>query len=93
MAKIKIIGSGFIQVKEETLYNLKAYKNIERYTFAYDEDPVGKSAFGIQLTPLAPSKENFENGVDGSFFIATYTYEEENEFKEDFETIIYALKN
>ena len=92
MSKIKAIGNGFVQIGE-ALINLKAYKNIAKGTFGIGEDPDGKSAFGITLTPLTPTQENIENGVDGTFFITTYTFEESDDFEADFELIITALKD
>lgn len=92
MGKIKLIGDCFIKV-EETLYNLKEYSKIERHYFGYDEDPEENSAFGINLTPIMPSEEDLKNGVDGTFFITLYTLEQENDFEEDYEKIITALKD
>lgn len=92
MGKIKYAGNGFIQ-KGETLINLIEYKKIEKYNFGHNEDPDGNSAFGIILTPITPSEENVRNGVDGSFFIATYTFDEENDFEEDYAVVNSALKD
>jgi len=57
------------------------------------EDPNKELAFGIKFTPLSLSKKDYENGVDGSFILTEYTYDEKDEFEEDFENIIFALKN
>lgn len=92
MSKIKAVGNGFIQ-REETLINLKGYLKIEKYNFGYDEDPEGNSAYGITFTPLITSEEDIKNGVDGSFMLTTYTFDEKEEFEKDFDLIISALKN
>jgi hypothetical protein len=92
MAKIKLIGKGFIQF-EDTLINLLAYKEIDKYTFGLDEDPEGNSAYGITFTPLTPTEDDVKNGVDGTFFLTEYTEEEKEEFEADFETILSALKD
>ncbi|MFC1222690.1 hypothetical protein ACFE6N_02710 [Pedobacter sp. BG31] len=92
MAKIKLIGNGFIEVDGKS-YNVKAYKNVERYSFGHNEDPDGKSAFGITFTPISPSEENVRNGVNGSFFIKTYTADQKENFEKDYEIIASALKD
>lgn len=88
MSKLKVIGNCFIQV-EETLYNLKGFKEIEKHTFGIGENP--PSDYGIRFTPLVASKESYENGVDGSFIMTEYTEEEIEEWESDFELIISAL--
>lgn len=92
MAKIQVIGNAFIQ-HGETLINLKAYKKIAKDTFGMFDDPDGNSAFRITFTPLTPTQENIDNGVDGTFSLTTYTLEEKEEFEEDYELIISALKD
>jgi hypothetical protein len=92
MSKITSVGNCFVQV-ENSLINLKAYKEIEKYNFGYDEDPENHSVYGIKLTPLNPDQESIENAVDGSFFITEYTLEEKEIFESDFEVIISALKS
>ncbi|PWS27986.1 hypothetical protein DHW03_10515 [Pedobacter yonginense] len=92
MSKIKAIGNGFVQIGD-SLINLRTFKEINKYTFGYDEDPEGHSAFGIIVSPLTPSAQSLQNGVDGSYFISTYESEMQSEFEEDFEIIIKALKD
>jgi hypothetical protein len=92
MPKIKAIGNGFIQI-EETLINLSQYKEIKKYSFGYDEDPDGKSKYGIIVTPLVPNEKSIKNGVDGSFMLTTYLENELSDFESDFDIIISVLEN
>lgn len=92
MTKIKAVGNCFVQVGD-SLINLNAYKEIKKYKFGYEEDPETNSAYGIMLIPLCPNEKSIKNGVDGSFFITTYTQEEHKEFEADFEEITSSLKD
>jgi hypothetical protein len=89
MGKIKIISGGFIQLGE-SLENLRQFKSIKKGTFGMDEHE-GGAVCGIEVTPLHPSKEDIEKGVDGRYFIATYNQEEMGEFDEDFNAIKLAF--
>lgn len=85
MAKFQKVGSGFVK-HEETLLNLKAYKEIENVGVALWEGKEG----GIKFTPLQPSKEDYENNIDGSSYVI-YSKGEEQELEEDFKLIQEAL--
>jgi len=89
MGKIKAVGGGFIKIGA-ILYNLKAFSKIIPDKFGIDEKK--DNVYGIIVYPLTPSKEDIENGVDGEFFLTTYTKEEADAFSSDFETITEALK-
>lgn len=89
MGKIKVIAGGFIQLGE-ALENLRQFKSIKKGTFGMDEHEDG-AVCGIEVTPLHPSKKDIENGVDGTYFIATYKQEEMHEFDEDFNALKTAL--
>jgi hypothetical protein len=91
MSKIKAIGNGVIQVGD-TLINLAHYREVKKYTFGYDEDPDGKSAYGIVVTPIVSDEKSIKNGVDGSYFITSYLESELKEFETDFDTITAVLK-
>ena len=60
MSKINAIGHGFVQV-DNTLYNLRNYLTIEKYTFGSEE--AQGTAYGIRLIPPHADKELYENGV------------------------------
>jgi hypothetical protein len=84
-------GNGFIKLDDE-LINLSEYLSIKKENMGLNEDPDENMAHAIKFTPKVPTKENTENGVDGSWFI-TYKQENEIDFIEDFDAIQYALKN
>jgi hypothetical protein len=65
VSKINAIGHGFVQV-DNTLYNLRNYLTIEKYTFESEE--ASRTAYGIRLTPANTDTELYGNGVSGSFF-------------------------
>jgi hypothetical protein len=90
MSKIKAIGNGFVQV-DNTLYNLRHYLTVEKYTFGYEE--AQGTAYGIRLTPPHTDKESYGNGVSGSFFLLTYSEDEQDQFDEDFELVIELIEH
>jgi hypothetical protein len=89
MSILNVIGNGFVQV-DNTLYNLRNYLTVEKYTFGYDE--AQGSAYGIRLIPPHADKESYENGVSGSFFLLTYPEDEKEKWEEDFNIVIAALE-
>ncbi|MES2827836.1 MAG: hypothetical protein V4687_06770 [Bacteroidota bacterium] len=90
MSKINVIGNGFVQV-DNTLYNLRNYLTVEKYTYGYDE--AQGTAYGIRLTPPHADKVSYENGVAGSFFLSTYSENEKEQFEDDFYLLITALEH
>lgn len=87
MNRITKTGNGFISL-DGTLLNLKAFKSIKKEYLGYDTQD-GKG-FSIAFTPITPSKENIENGVEGTWHV---TYIEEKQRDEDFEVIQESLKS
>ena len=85
MAKFEKVGSGFVK-HGDALMNLKAYKEITNVGIA----PMDYQPSGIRFTPIQRSKENYENNVDGGFYV-TYTREEAEELEQDFKLIREAL--
>jgi len=81
MAKFHKVGSGFVK-HGDTLMNLKAYKAITNAGIAFED----YQPSGLKFTPLQPLKEDFENNVDGSFYI-TYSEDEAEELEQDFTLI------
>ena len=78
MAKFQKVGSGFIKYGD-TLMNLKSYEEITNAGIAFQDWKPG----GIKFTPIQPLKEDFENNVDGLFYI-TYSADESKELEQDF---------
>ncbi len=78
MAKFQKVGSGFVKYGD-TLMNLKSYKEITNAGIAFQD----WQPSGIKFTPIQPLKEDFENNVDGSFYI-TYSADEAKELEQDF---------
>ncbi len=85
MAKFEKVGSGFIK-HDDALMNLRAYKEITKVSLPYDT----REPNGIKFTPIQPLKEDYENNVDGAFYIP-YSRGEEEEFEQDFILIQEAL--
>lgn len=90
MGKLNAIGHGFVQV-DNTLYNLRNYLTIEKYTFESEE--ASGTAYGIRLTPANTDTELYGNAVSGSFFLLTYSEDEREQFEEDFELVIAVLEH
>lgn len=92
MVKIISRGSGFIEVNG-ILENLQQFRSIKQYTFGLHEDPEGQHYYGIQVTPLTPSEQDIKNGVDGTYFLTTYSKNDKEEFELDYSTIMQAMGN
>lgn len=89
MKKIKAAEIGFIKIGEEMI-NLRQFKKVKKYSFGHNESPEGH-VYGIEVTPMTPTQKDIENGVDGSYFIATYKEDEEKIFEEDYNEVQKAL--
>jgi hypothetical protein len=87
MSRIKNAGGGFIDL-DGGLLNLKAFKEIKKEYLGYEADE-GKD-FSISFTPLSPSKDDFENGVEGTWHVS---YSDEKERDSDFERIKESLNS
>ncbi|WP_194975556.1 hypothetical protein [Aquiflexum lacus] len=85
MNKIKNAGNGFVELNG-SLLNLKAFKEINKEYLGFESDD-GKD-YSISFTPISPSKEDWENGVERTWHIR---YSDEKERDSDFEIIQESL--
>jgi hypothetical protein len=87
MSRIKKVGGGFISL-DGSLLNLKAFKEVKKEYLGYESDD-GQD-FSISFTPITPSKEDFENGVEGTWNVC---YSTDKERDEDFEVIQESIED
>lgn len=83
--KVEKIGNGSALING-AITNLKQFKNITESKFGLHELEDG-TKYGIAFTPMTPSQQNIQDGVDGTYHI---TYKEDE--KEDYEADFKALK-
>ncbi|GEM_PF-3079266 len=87
MHRITIVGNGSILLDGDLL-NLKVFKDIKKEYFGLQTQ--GGKDFSISFTPITPTKENIENGVEGTWQV---TYIGKKGTKKDSEVIQESIKD
>lgn len=87
--KVKSIGSGSAVIDGE-IQNLKQYKTIKKYDFGLNEDPEGIDKYGIAFTPMQPTQDDTDRGVDGTFLLC-YTDGEQGDRDADYDVLIQSM--